>query len=180
MRDCDVKSCWCLTLGESRTGGKPSTWICVDNSNHIARLPLSIYICSLLLSKPKNIMSTNNSEGNEINEGYNCVWNCNYCYHSLLSLGFSVSRCANGNDCHCFSGLDQPHFRPPTLSTCNYWFLLTNHSWCWELTGSLRRNSPEMIHVASRHVHWLWRRDQDNLTVEEQSPFFDFAHLPRK
>ena len=103
-------------------------------------------------------MSTNNSEGNEINEGYNCVWNCNYCYHSLLSLGFSVSRCANGNDCHCLSGLDQPYFRPPALSTCNYWFLLTNHSWCREITGSLRRNSPEMTHIASGHVRWLWRR----------------------
>lgn len=82
-------------------------------------------------------MSTNNSEGNEINEGYNCVWNCNYCYHSLLSQGFSVSRCANGNDCHCLSGLGHPCFELTALSTCNYWYLLTKHSRSWETTGCL-------------------------------------------
>lgn len=93
-----------------------------QTATHITARLLSIYICSLLHSKPENIMSTNNSEENEINEGYNCVWNCNYCYCSLLFLwqGFSVSRCANGKACHCFSGLDQVYSLPPALLTCNY------------------------------------------------------------
>lgn len=110
----------------------------------------NLHLLPITLSKPGNIMSTNNSEENEINEGCNCVWNCNYCYHTLLSQGFSVARCANGKDCHCLSGLDQPHSELPALSTCNYWFLLTNHSWSREIKGNLRLRSVEMTHAAFR------------------------------
>lgn len=151
---------WCEVLLVSHPQGVSHRWetinrIYCDNSNHIAARLLSIYICSLLLSKPKNIMSTNNSEQNEINESYNCVWNCNYCYHSPLLQGFSVSRCANGNDCHCSSGLDQPSSELPALLTCNYWFLLTDQSCCWEITGSRGLSRAEMTHVASRWVRLL-------------------------
>lgn len=96
--------------------------------------------------KHKNIMNTNNSEENEINEGYNCVWNCNYFYHSLLSQGFSVSRCANEKDCHCLCGLNQPHCELPALLTPSYWFLLTIHRWWWE-KNSLSRGA--ITHLAS-------------------------------
>lgn len=118
-------------------------------------------------------MSTNNSEGNEINERYNCVWNCNYCYRSLLSQGFSVSRCANGNDCHCFRGLDQPSFELTALLTCNYCFLLTKHSRCEEITGRLSFSCAEMRWFLEPQVKIVGCKS----TVGECNHFLHFPHL---
>lgn len=125
---------WCAALLVPRPRGVSHRWETINmnlwRQASIAARQLSIYICSPSLSKPENIISTNNSQETEIIESYNCVWNCNYCYHSLLSQAFSVSRCANWKNCHCLSGLDQPYSELPAPSTCNYGFLLTNHSWC--------------------------------------------------